>query len=55
VPFGSATIGLDGITIAFDSSNRKTDNFKVKGKSARVQSAPCEVNYSGLETSCLVP
>jgi len=32
VPFGSATIGLDGITIAFDSSNRKTDNFKVKGK-----------------------
>ena len=33
VPFASATIGLDGITIAFDPGNKKTDNFKVKGPS----------------------
>ena len=35
VPFAAATIGLDGIAIAFDPGNKKTDNFKVKTVTVR--------------------
>lgn len=48
-------------TAAFDPANRtiqeclKTALDDGNNNKNFVQSAPCDVNYSGLETSCLVP